>query len=236
MLEPSAGNGTVWCQVKVFHRMKSLVQLQQRSPGVEVRGAGAGRAAFSLIELLFVMLIIMILFTAMWSFGSKDSQAKRKVRCQSGLQKLFISMQIYAADFSGNFPVVTNATTSEAALDVLVPRYNSDTAMFICPGSKDVTPTAGESLLKHKISYAYYMGHRSASPSSWVLMSDKQINSLSKSNFQQVFSTDGKPPGNNHHKFGGNFLFTDGHTEETSALLKFDLIQPPRVVLLNPKP
>ena len=114
MLKPSAGNGTVWCQVKVFHRMKSLVQLQQRPPGDEVRGTGAGRAAFSLIELLFVMLIIMILFTAMWSFGSKDSQAKRKVRCQAGLQKLFISMQIYAADFSSNFPVVTNATTSNS--------------------------------------------------------------------------------------------------------------------------
>ena len=194
------------------------------------------RRAFSLIELLFVMLIIMILFTAMWGFGSKDSQAKRKARCQSGLQKLFISMQIYATDSSGIFPIVTNATTSEVALDVLVPRYNSDTAMFICPGSKDATPPAGESLLKHKISYAYYMGRRAGLPSAEALMSDRQINSLSKSNYQQVFSTDGKSPGNNHHKYGGNFLFTDGHAEETSALLKFDVIIPSGVVLLNPKP
>ncbi len=213
--------------------MKAVEQSRQWQPPAGIRRAG--RRAFSLIELLFVMLIIMILFTAMWGFSSKDKQTKSKVACEAQLLKLYVSMGIYANDFNGIFPLVTNAVTSEAALDLLVPRYNADTSMFICPGSKDKPLPPGESLTKHRISYAYYMGRR-ATPALTALMTDAQINSLSKSNYQQAFSADGKPPGNNHHKFGGNILFTDGHVERSPALLKFDLPVTPGVVLLNPKP
>ena len=68
------------------------------------------------------------------------------------------------------------------------------------------------------------------------LMSDQQVNSLPKQPGDAVFSTDGKPPGNNHHKYGGNFLFGDGHAEMTPPRLAFSLATPQGVVLLNPKP
>ena len=51
-----------------------------------------------------------------------------------------------------------------------------------------------------------------------------------------MVSINGKGPGNNHHKFGGNFLMTDGSVQASDAQLTFSLAGRPGVVLLNPKP
>jgi hypothetical protein len=51
-----------------------------------------------------------------------------------------------------------------------------------------------------------------------------------------VFSLDGKPPGNNHHKYGGNFLLADGSVQNSGPQLTFSLAGQAGVVLLNPKP
>jgi predicted RecB family nuclease len=67
-------------------------------------------------------------------------------------------------------------------------------------------------------------------------MSDRQINTLPKSAGDIAFSINGKPPGNNHHKYGGNVLFSDGHMEMTPPKISFSLAVPPGVVLLNPRP
>jgi prepilin-type processing-associated H-X9-DG protein len=69
-----------------------------------------------------------------------------------------------------------------------------------------------------------------------VLMSDRQVDTNSKIAGDFAFSTTGKSPGNNHHKFGGNFLFGDGHQELTPPKVPFALPVPPGIVLLNPKP
>ena len=144
-------------------------------------------------------------------------------------------MQIYANDFGGRLPLNTNAVTSEAVLDELVPHYTADTTIFICPGGRDSQIPSGELLSLHKISYAYYMGRRLDSPSE-VLMSDRQVDTDPKHAGELVFSPDGKPPGNNHHKFGGNFLMGDGSIQFSPAQLTFSLAAAPGVVLLNPKP
>jgi prepilin-type processing-associated H-X9-DG protein len=68
------------------------------------------------------------------------------------------------------------------------------------------------------------------------LMSDRQINTLPKQSGDFAFSVTGKPPGNNHHKYGGNFLFCDGHVELTPPQIPFSLVVTQGVVLLNPKP
>jgi hypothetical protein len=69
-----------------------------------------------------------------------------------------------------------------------------------------------------------------------LLMTDKQVNVQPKVAGQTVFSSTGKAPGNNHHKYGGNYLFADGRMEMSSAIAPFSVVWTQGVVLLNPKP
>ncbi len=199
------------------------------------RVPGPAGAAFTLIELLITFSLIMILTTMMWGFGSASRQRAEKKACQQNLSKIYLAMQIYASDHAGKFPGNTNAQTSEAALDVLVPLYTVDTSIFVCPGGRDSALPEGESFRKRRISYAYYMGAQLNDPQQ-ALMSDRQVNTQPKNAGDNAFSTTGKPPGNNHHKYGGNFLFGDGHMEMTPARIPFSLVITQGVVLLNPKP
>jgi prepilin-type N-terminal cleavage/methylation domain-containing protein len=194
---------------------------------------------FSLIELLITLALICIMSVMLYGFGSASHQHTQLELCHDNLQKIYLAMQIYANDFGGNLPRNTNAVTSEDVLNELVPRYTADTSIFICPGGRDPQIPAGEPLTRHKISYAYYMGWRlqpSADGSPIVLMSDRQINTEPKRAGEYVFSKNGKPPGNNHYKYGGNFLMEDGSVQSSKPQITFSLAVPPGVVLLNPKP
>jgi prepilin-type N-terminal cleavage/methylation domain-containing protein len=194
---------------------------------------------FSLIELLITVALIAILSAMMYGFASAKHQRSQKQLCGDNLQKIYLASQIYANDFKGALPQYTNAQTSEEPLNELVPKYTTDTSIFICPGGRDSAIPFGDALTRHKISYAYYMGLRlNSSPDTppTVLLSDRQVNTEPKRAGEFVFSPDGKPPGNNHYKFGGNFLFSDGSVQSSGAQLSFSLAVPPGVVLLNPKP
>jgi prepilin-type N-terminal cleavage/methylation domain-containing protein/prepilin-type processing-associated H-X9-DG protein len=202
-----------------------------RCPAQDGRG---GSKAFTLLEMLIVVAIILFLTTVYWGSNSASRQKKQLAQCQQNLSKIFIAMQIYANDQGGKFPEVRGAQTSEAALDRLVPKYTVDTGPFICPASRNSSLPAGESLLNRNISYSYYMGRRAADEQA-VLMTDRQVNTNSKSAGQLVFSSSGKPPGNNHNKFGGNLLFCDGHSDYSSPSASVSLVLTQGVVLLNPK-
>jgi prepilin-type N-terminal cleavage/methylation domain-containing protein/prepilin-type processing-associated H-X9-DG protein len=193
------------------------------------------RRAFSLIEMLISMAIIIILFTMMYGFGSRKHQMNQRKVCQSNLLKIYIGLQIYGNDYADRFPVVTNAQTSEDVFDVLVPRYTADTSVYICPGSKDKPLAPGVSLRKGRVSYSYYMGW-GATNADQVLLTDKQVDANPKAAGETIFSEDGKKPGNNHHKYGGNLLFADGSVRTSPALAAFAVVPPTNVVLLNPKP
>jgi prepilin-type N-terminal cleavage/methylation domain-containing protein/prepilin-type processing-associated H-X9-DG protein len=192
------------------------------------------RAGFSMIELLAVVAILLLVFVLYWA-PSTSGNREREVQkdCQTHLQKIYVAMEIYANEHAGGFPVLTGAVTSAEALDALVPRYTVDTAVFVCPGSKDRPLSAGESFRQHKISYAYYMGRR-AGDGQQVLMSDEQVDTRAKAAGEYAFSATGKPPGNNHDKRGGNLLFCDGRTDATPSRLPFALMLTQGVVLLNP--
>ena len=190
-------------------------------------------SAFSLLELLLTVAIVLVLVSLYWGPNSSSKQRALQIACQANLQKLYVSMQIYANDFAGRFPQMPGARTSAEALSILVPRYNSDTAAFVCPASDDSASQAGESLKKRKISYAYYMG-RFLTNAQAVLITDKQVDTTAKAVGQPVFSTTGKPPGNNHGNSGGNLLFCDGHLESSPPSSAFPLGLGPGEVLLNP--
>jgi len=190
---------------------------------------------FSLIELLITLALMVIMISMYQGFASARHQRTQKELCADNLQKMYLALQVYANDDKGALPLNTNAATSEEVLDILVPRYSADTTIFICPGGRDSEIPSGEPLTRHKISYAYYMGCRLDNPQ-YVLLSDRQINTEPKRAGEMVFSTDGRPPGNNHHKYGGNFLMADGSVQASGPQLTFSLAGRPGVVLLNPRP
>jgi prepilin-type N-terminal cleavage/methylation domain-containing protein/prepilin-type processing-associated H-X9-DG protein len=224
----------------IFWRAKNFACVAGLRYNANVKPDGQNQSAgFSLIELLITVALLAVLSAMMYGFASGKHQRDQKLLCADNLQKIYLALQIYANDIHGTLPAITNAQTSEDALTLLTPKYSSDTSIFICPGGRDAAIPAGEALTKNKISYAYYMGQRLAtSPDAAqiVLMSDRQIDTDPKRAGEFVFSPDGKSPGNNHHKFGGNFLFADGSVQASKSQLTFSLPVPANVRLLNPKP
>ncbi len=188
---------------------------------------------FSLLELLLVVAILVLLTTLYWSPNTGSRQRALQAACQRNLQKLGIALQIYAKDSDSRFPVVVGASRSEQAFELLVPRYSSDTSVFICPSSKDAVPAAGTSLTNARVSYAYYMG-RGSSNAQDVVVTDAQVNTEAKAAGELIFSADGKAPGNNHEKSGGNLLFSDGHVGSSPPRAGLSLPLRPGERLLNP--
>ena len=217
---------TLW--VRCYTR---IVIEQTRRPVARFSTAG-----FSLLELFLVAVIIFIVFTLFISAGSKSGQEKRLAACQSNLQNIYAALRTFSQDNNGALPAVPGAQTSEAPLSLLVPKYTTGSEFFICPGGRDKPLPDAQPFADRKISYAYYLGRTLEDGSDAPLVSDAQVDTASKTQGQIVFSPDGKKPGNNHNKFGGNFLFCDGNVQPTPARLAFPLPQATNVILLNPKP
>jgi prepilin-type N-terminal cleavage/methylation domain-containing protein len=190
---------------------------------------------FSLIEMLITLALILIMSVMLMGRGSKSRQQRDILACQKNLQTVHTALTIYSAD-NGCFPVSTNAQTSEAPLSLLIPRCTTETGVFICPGTPDPVLPQGESFEKRKISYAYYMGWPANASPSTPIASDRQVNLNPKKTGELVFSADGKAPGGNHHKYGGNVLFLSGEAQKSKSKSAFDLLFPTNVSLLNPRP
>ena len=204
-------------------------------PSSEARNSQFRNVGFSLLELLITMVLILILSFMMMGRGMWSDQQRQLANCQKNLQNIYVALNIYAADNKESFPFVKDAETSEPPLSLLVPRSTSVTEIFICPGSKDNKLPEGESFAKRRISYAYYMGRAKSDGAGVPLVSDRQVNAFPKVKRQLIFSANGKPPGANHSKSGGNILFCDGEIKSTKPRAARDLTFPTNVVLLNPK-
>ena len=191
--------------------------------------------AFSYIELLISTTMVIILYVVSFGAGSKFGQTRRKATCASHLRQMQMALSLYATEHNGTYPVQAGATSSEAPLSELVPRYTSDTSLFICPGSKHRALPGAQPFADRHISYAYYMGVRHDAEAGTPLISDAQVNPSAKHRGDPLFSASGSAPGNNHRRYGGSVLFVDGHVETGDAAATRDLPIPAGVVLLNPK-
>jgi len=195
-------------------------------------GAVSRCCGFSMIELLVVVVVLVVLTTLMWAPRTGRRENARLVACKSQLERVFIAMQIYANECGSRFPRSPGAKTAGEALQVLVPRYTSDTASLICPGSK-FSLKPDQPLNSQKISYSYYSGLQ-ASDTGQPLITDEQLASSVPAPARFQFSGDGKPPGTNHGKQGGNVLFCDGHVEMRTPGAPLPKGMPEQVTLLNP--
>jgi len=138
------------------------------------------RAAFSLIEMLIVMVLMILMYVMLYGPSSKNYQSEQKAACAKNLEQAFVALKIYATERGGKFPALEGAATSEAPLSMLVPQYTTMTECFVCPGTGDKKLPSAEPFAARKISYFYYMGLSETNSGYQPLMSDRQINSRSK--------------------------------------------------------
>jgi prepilin-type N-terminal cleavage/methylation domain-containing protein len=204
----------------------------------QLHGRLSAKAAFSMIELLVVMAILLIVAALYLSKMNPTSSRRDRelASCKDNMERIYLAMDMYARDNKDKYPVVANAHTSEEALAPLVPHYSSDTGIFLCPASSgaDTVQPTNVAFRDWKISYAYYMGWHSTD--SVVVLSDAQVDLLPRSKGDTAFSETGKPPGNNHGKDGGNFMMCDGSVVSSGVDAPFPLRFSRPIVLLNPKP
>ncbi len=210
--------------------------IQDGFPAELARGRRRRASGFSLIELLIVMALIIVLFTLYFSSSSKSWQIKQIAVCAKNLDNIYVALKTWSTDNNDRFPALTGPATSEPVLSLLIPRYTTGTEYFTCPGTKEDRLPDAEPFAKRRISYAYYMGHTASDSATQPLLSDGQVNADPKFQGQALFSSNGKKPGANHNKFGGNVMFCDGNTQASGPFAAFNLTNSPGVVLLNPKP
>ncbi len=191
-------------------------------------------SAFSLVELLVVLALLLILTVMSTSRFSSSARHKELAGCQRNLQKIYLALSIYRSD-NGDYPFVKSATTpGKAPLSLLVPKSTTVTEIFICPGSHDKPLAEGERFADRRISYAYYMGWATNDAPQEIVVTDWQIDNAPKKMGQPIFSVDGKKPGNNHYADGGNLLSLGGEVSSCGRKASRDLLFPPTVTLLNP--
>lgn len=194
------------------------------------------RGGFNLVELVLVVFVLGALMFLMWGPMTHSRAVRARADCAVQLMQLHVALALYAADATGRFPEIAPAHTSEAPLSLLVPRYISETRWFVCPGTGRKPPPAIPGFAGGRVDYAYYQGLRTNVHAATPLLTDAQINDRPKRVGEPVFSTDGRPPGNNHGSTGGNVLRVDGSVRFTPPRAAFDLPVETGVALLNPGP
>jgi type II secretory pathway pseudopilin PulG len=195
------------------------------------RAAGSA----SLLELLVTFALVAIVMALMSSYLGVSSRNRALTDCRNNLQKIYLALSIYQNDNNGAFPFLKDATNSAGPLSLLVPKSTTVTELFICPGSKDAPLPEAESFAGRKISYAYYMGRTTNDDAGEIIASDAQVDAAPKNAGQQIFSADGRKPGNNHGNEGGNLLSRGGEVTGSAPKASRDVRFPPEVRLLNPE-
>jgi len=189
--------------------------------------------AFSLLELLLVLAIITILTVLSASKLTTSARKRELAACANNLEKIYLALGFYRND-NGAYPFLPQAQTSAEPLSLLLPKGTTDTAIFICPGSGDAPLPQSQPFGKDRISYNYYMGRPTNTAPQDILLSDWQVDTSPKKKGTQIFSLDGRKPGNNHGPDGGNLMTCGGAVVFSASKAVQDFVFPSTVKLLGP--
>ena len=188
---------------------------------IKRRSARPARTAFTLVELLVVIGIIVVLAAILLpALGAARERAKRAA-CLSNLRQIGAGMMMYANTFRGKYPngnprqTASSYTETNQVLTYLARQFlGSNAAVFHCPSDRDPVPerieTADYDLPNSaRVSYEFYtvfwqpefgplLGRmKGGAPLAW------DLDGGSKRVEQDQ----------NHGVGGGNVVFADGHGE-----------------------
>jgi len=195
------------------------------------------RDAFSFIELLCVLAILLILFALSFGLGGEARQRSRQEQCRGNLSLIHQALRIAAAENGERYPAVKGATDSDAVLSGLVPKYSSRVDMFRCPGrTRDPFSGASATTRRFRNHFAYASGLGTAPDAAQWLLSDEQADTRAKALGGLLFSETGSGTGSNHGKYGGSILFADGHSDASPPRTLFPINIPTNGAILNPRP
>jgi prepilin-type processing-associated H-X9-DG protein len=209
------------------------------------------KSAFTLVEVLVSIGIILLLSTLLVTSSSTVIEAGRRAGCASNLRQIGALFATYAADNQGQLPE-SGANGLYSLVGQLMPEltYNSPKHPFICPSDKSrgkVSYSIVENTVANPAAYvrrprpsgdtssAYLVGlYRMPAfprPSKTFLMVEAPNVArtyLMSGNYSIVtpqlqFQTGGTYV---HAKKGANYLFLDGHVEYIPTALKADLAWP----------
>lgn len=184
------------------------------------------RAGFTLIELLVVIAIIAILAAILFPVFARAREKARQSTCTSNLKQLGLSLNMYAQDYDGIFPMWgyggsdADDTVADGAFtwDTVLEPYMKNTQILICPSNS--ARDSGE----RPRSYAmprYVSGYNPdfmPAPASTVALFEKGHKAIGKwgdaaaENFFQSHGCTGYGlTTETWHNDGKNFVFVDGH-------------------------
>jgi prepilin-type N-terminal cleavage/methylation domain-containing protein/prepilin-type processing-associated H-X9-DG protein len=187
-----------------------------------------GTCGFTLIELLVVIAVIGILAVMLLPTGHKAGEKGRRAKCLANLKQLGQAMTLYAADYSGRYPMDAADATLVGSMSLLSNRLPLAKFLF-CPSDSWGHPLQANDFTKlttNNISYSYVpnLVWNSGSPHKIVALDG--IKSTAAGSAWDIHSS--------HKDTGGNVLFNDGrvewHTNLPTALVGKD----GRAMVLSP--
>jgi len=202
---------------------------------------GGRRGAFSLVELLVVLAVIVILAALFLPALDKARQQARIVQCGNNLQQISVSFQVYASEYNGRITQCyygRNRDGMEIGYDEKLATYGcpvgvctNKARMFTCPNQK-------------RVDYPHQPGYGLNGFYENVLLSPQTKNSLAI-----LLAETRGPTGTGSHRADrdnglmgalddkrhagfANYLFLDGHVELSS---RQDTLNPINLWGLDPR-
>ena len=190
------------------------------------------RTAFTLVEVLVVVGIVVLLAALLFPAMSSAKRAARSATCQSNLHQIGIALQLYLSDYNRLYPSL-NAHPQNCSWSYNMVPYTKSEAVFSCPEdtSKSFQTGCPPNKVEGHITYMFKGAYSFNVPNVYLTAQLSDVRIVAPTRLISVLDGDGDhtgaPPGQGafsvedlktmavalRHKGGANALFADGHVK-----------------------